>query len=194
MNKKVIIALVLVLAVLALFATMPLWRGRVEQKLIQPKSPPIVLNSFGPDADRFSINGGGQKLTFEKKDGAWQVNGTPAKEEAIKALLASLKDTTIGELVAKNPANHAALGVTEQDGYSLHVEQGSAKLDLIIGPLAPDGLTYYVRSPAANEVYSARGPLRQQVIEPESVWQSTPLAPVPPATKAPVKKKVVPST
>jgi hypothetical protein len=176
MNRKILIILAVVLVVLAAAATVPLWRGRVDQSLAKPVAPVIKLTGFGLAADRFSITGSGTTTFFTKKDGVWQVNGSLAKSDSIQALFAALDATVVGDLVAKNPANHADLGVTTETGYTLHVEQGSNKLDLIVGRLATDGQSFYLRTTADNNVYLATGTLRQQVIQPDSAW----LAPPPP--------------
>ena len=118
----------------------------------------------------------------------------PAKEDALKALFTALSGTTVGDLVAKNPANHAVLGVTAQAGYTLTLEQGNSKLDLIIGNPTAAGDSFYLRTKDSDNVYTASGSLRQLLTQPATDWVQPPPAPTPaPATgtnQTPIKKKV----
>jgi len=188
MSKKLLLILAGLLLALAAAASVPLWSGWLSEKVVPPTVAPLTLKGFGPQADRFTIKSQGQTLAFEKKSGAWQVNGAPATEDTVKAFLLAVDATTVGQLVAKNPANHASLGVSDDTAYALHLEQGQAKLDLLVGHPLPDGQSFYLRQAGSNDVYSVGGTLRQLIAQPEASWKpAPPPAPEKPAT--PTKKK-----
>lgn len=176
MKWKTLIILGVVLAVLAVAASLPFWRGGLEKAVGTADGPetkpPIDLTGFSPtEAERIEISGNGQALIFDRQGETWILGEEPTSPEAIGFLFTALESTAVGELVARNPDNHPSLRVTADTGFYLHIEQGSRVLDLLLGPSEslPEGL--YLREEGSDNVYAATGNLLQMAAQPEIAWR-----------------------
>lgn len=170
MTTKNIRVLIAAYVLLAAAASAPFWIGRVAGLAGWKNETPIALSEFGPEIEKFAVSSNGQALAFEKKDGAWQVNGKPADQDAIKTFFEALRTTSVGRIVSRNKENHAAYGVHEADTYALHLEEGDRSLNLLIGNIVPGQSAYYLRTTSDDTVYEATGTLRQISTRPESNW------------------------
>jgi hypothetical protein len=127
------------------------------------------------------------------KSGAagWLANGHPADNQGVGNLLKALADTSVAaELVARNPASHARLRVTDDSGRRVRVSQGGRTLvDLIAGKPATEGDGIYLRRADAPEVYVVRGDLVQSLTRSRDDWRNHTIASVVPDSVATVEIK-----
>lgn len=170
MTTKNIRVLIAAYVLLAAAASAPFWIGRAADSIGWTEESPIAFAEFGPEIEKFAVSSNGQALAFEKIDGAWQVNGKAADQNAVKNFFEALRSTSVGRIVSRKKENHAAYGVHEADTYALHLEKGDASLNLLIGNIVPGQGAYYLRTDADDAVYEATGFLRQLATRPESNW------------------------
>lgn len=112
----------------------------------------------------------------------WQVNGFPADVEAVNELLKALVDTGMEtELIARNPASHGRLRVTEDSGLRVRViRQGSTVVDLIAGKQTADWNGVYLRRAGQPEVYAVQGDLARSLGKRGEEWRDHIVAKVTP--------------
>lgn len=174
MTKKNIRVLFAAYVLLAAAAIAPFWYGKLADRMSWHNASPIAFSDFGQDSEKFAISSNGQALSFEKKDGVWQVNGKEADQDVIKTFFEVLDSTTVGRIVSKNKDNQATYGVDETSGITVHLEQGDMTLDVIVGKNVAGSSAYYFRKTSDDTVYEANGSLRQLVTRPESNWVPDP--------------------
>jgi hypothetical protein len=91
---------------------------------------------------------------------AWTVNGYDATTEAGETLTRALGQSRIGNLVGRNPENHARLGVTDEAGRTVTVyPRGGSPVPFIVGGQTQVLNQSYVRRPDEDEVYTLQGSL-----------------------------------
>jgi hypothetical protein len=97
-------------------------------------------------------------VRLERELEGWTVDGHPADSAKIADLLPVLAVLQATELVARNPANHGDLGVSEADGRRIEVFAGAGEpFVFFLGNRDVARGGYYVRSPGADEVYRLEG-------------------------------------
>lgn len=104
--------------------------------------------------------GPGDTIRLERDGERWAVDGHPADSAKVADLLPVLAAARSTELVARNPDNHEALGVS--DASSRRVELYTDAGDPVVFHLGNRDFGrggYYVRAPNAAEVYRLDGPL-----------------------------------
>lgn len=106
------------------------------------------------------LNGkNGDTIRLERHDAGWTTNGHPADSAKVADLLASLDTLRTFRIVARNPANHARLGVTAETGrrIELAADSGSA-FSFFLGSRARGSDGSYVRRDGEAEVYLLTDP------------------------------------
>ncbi len=82
----------------------------------------------------------------------WLVNGFPADSELVAQAVAALDSAPRGVLVARNPSNHARLGLADEEGRRLVLgPPNTPDLVLLLGKTGDAGR--FVRVPGQDEVY-----------------------------------------
>jgi hypothetical protein len=112
----------------------------------------------------------------------WRVNRHPADTQVVRELLNGLVDRgTSIELVARNPASHARLQVTDDSGKRVRVvERGRTVLNLLAGKTTSSGEGIYVRRAGEPEVYALDGELAKAVARRAEDWRNHLIRGVPP--------------
>jgi hypothetical protein len=111
----------------------------------------------------------------------WTVNGYVASSQAVSDLFKALKDTSLAELVAQNPASHSSLGVDSAKGKRVEFIKADRRLaTMIVGNRGPGWQGIYVRRPAEDAVYLIRADLGNPVERQLEDWRDKQVAAVEP--------------
>jgi hypothetical protein len=180
-NQLLRLAAVLV-AVLVLWGAVALASRRSEKT---SERGSIMTRVDTTTVDTIALTGPGDTAILARtREGAapWRVNGKPADLQVVTELLKALADTGVrGELVARNPASHARLRVTEDSGRGVRVvHQGRTLLNLIAGKRTTDWDGMYLRRAGEPEVYVIRGELATALSRPGHEWRNHTIATVTP--------------
>lgn len=98
-------------------------------------------------------------IRLERTSSGWTVDGYRADEAKIADLLGVLPHLSSDALVARNPSNHAAMGVSEGIGRRIEVyTEAGGPLTFYLGErdLAAGG--YFVRAAGSDPVFRLEGP------------------------------------
>jgi hypothetical protein len=141
----------------------------------------LPLPAFSPaEVDGIEITAPAETLRFARTGADWTVNGHAADAEQVRNLMALLADSAIAsELVARNPASHARLGVDTAGRRLVFRKGGDTLLDLVVGSSGTGFLGVYARVAGAAEVYQVRGALGAHVGRDEASWRDRRIAAVP---------------
>jgi len=130
------------------------------------------------DVDTISVVKGTDSIVLAKQSPtAWSVNGHRAAHDAVSDLFQALADTTRAELVAREPASYARLGVDSAAGRWLRLSRAAKPLlELIIGARGTDFQSVYLRRPGDTQVYLWRSGLAAVVDRPLDGWRDKRIA------------------
>jgi hypothetical protein len=162
------------LRVIAL-ALMLLISGWLGARLLSHKSDVIRGRLMLPpvkaeQTDSIVIRHGADTLRLVRAGTAWTVNGYRAGREPVGQLFLAFIDTTVPDLAAVSPSSFQRMGVDSSSGYWLRVwSGGQPTVKLVIGALAPQASSGYVRREGSDSILLWRGNLvdlaRRQVNE-----------------------------
>jgi hypothetical protein len=162
------------LRVIAL-ALMLLISGWLGARLLSHKSDVIRGRLMLPpvraeQTDSIVIRHGADTLRLVRAGTAWTVNGYRAGKEPVGQLFLAFIDTTVPDLAAVSPSSFQRMGVDSSSGYWLRVwSGGQPTVKLVIGALAPQASSGYVRREGSDSILLWRGNLvdlaRRQVNE-----------------------------
>lgn len=115
---------------------------------ILPVSPDVI--------DRVTIAApAGSEARLDKINDVWQVDREEAFVPKLNQLWTAAADIDGAQLVARNPANHARMGVQEGQGINVAFWLGEFKQEeFIVGRWSQEVRLCYLRKPARNEVYA----------------------------------------
>ena len=107
------------------------------------------------------------------EDGTWTVNGKPADSAAVARLEEALEGARVGHLAARNPDNHARLGVAADSTWRLELRRSGRgePVRLFVGNNGPSYPSAYARLPDSDEVYVLSGNLVSAVRRPAAEWR-----------------------
>ncbi len=130
------------------------------------------------DVDTIAVVKGADSIVLAKQSPtAWTVNGHRTAPDAVNDLFQALADTTHAELVAREPASYARLGVDSVAGRRLRLSRaGKPLLELILGARGPDFASAYFRRPGDTQVYLWRGRLASALDRPLDGWRDKRIA------------------
>lgn len=149
-------ALVLVgLFVAQLAAAGVLYYNTWSQRAVRPQGSLLTLSA--DDVSRLSIEGEGDSVTLERKEGSWTIasSGLPAETSRVDSALQSFTDMKLGWAVASTDVSHQQLEVAD-DNFQRRVilNNGEETVgDIFIGT-SPGFKRSHVRRQGADEVYS----------------------------------------
>lgn len=104
----------------------------------------------GPDGAR----------TLSRDGATWTIDGFPADSGTVARFWAAVSDTTPPELVARNPANHARMGLAVGSASVMAFASDGDTLRLLLGDEGPGRGTSYIRRPGSDASYLSRRNLR----------------------------------
>ena len=121
---------------------------------------------------------GAGAIRLERSAGGWRVDGYVADERKIIDLLDVVVDLSSAEIVARNPANHEALGVGESGRrIEVRTEAGEA-LRFHLGDRDPRSGGYFARLPGDPVVYRLDGPAGGYLSRERDGWRPRRIASV----------------
>ncbi|MBI2644758.1 DUF4340 domain-containing protein [Candidatus Uhrbacteria bacterium] len=157
MNKKILIILAGTFLVLLIGASFPAWKKYIPFS----KKASVVSDIFDfrslseSTAEIFTIQKGTDKKVFTKRGSDWFLDGKKAVFENIRLFFEGFQKAETKERIAKNPENHADLGVTHESGYVVTFTYDKGKsIAYIIGNSTPGETTYFMRKDGSNDVYA----------------------------------------
>jgi uncharacterized protein DUF4340 len=157
---------------LALMLLICVWLGA---RLLSHKSdvvrgrltlPPVKAEQ----TDSIVIRHGADTLRLVRAGTAWTVNGYRAGRQPVGQLFLAFIDTLLPDLAAVSPGSFQRMGVDSISGYWLRVwSGGQPTVQLVIGALAPEPSSGFVRREGSDSILLWRGNLvdlaRRQVNE-----------------------------
>jgi hypothetical protein len=172
--RRALLALVVLVVAWGAFA---LFRGSVSDAPVRfglPKLTPA-------DVDRVVITAHGDTITLAREGTGWLANGYPAAAGAVDDLVNALTDTGMtSDLVARNAASHARMGVDSTAGRRVQFFKGErALVDLVIGNSGGAYQSAYMRRVGENDVYLVRGRLASLAGRDLDAWRDRRIAAVP---------------
>lgn len=121
-----------------------------------------------PEGDTIRLDSGPQ---------GWTVDGHPADSTKVANLLDVLRSLHSDILVARNPSNHAAMGVVADSGRRIEVyTEAGGPLVFLVGDRDLRAGGWYVRDPDADEVYRLEGPTGGYLGRDETGWRDRTIA------------------
>lgn len=116
-------------------------------------------------------------IRLDRGPAAWAVNGHPADSQKVADLLDEIDALRSELLVARNPANHAALGVVPDSGRRVEIyTEAGGPLAFLVGHRDLEAGGWFVRHPDAEEVYRLEGPTGGYLGRDESGWRDRTIA------------------
>ncbi|MCY3698902.1 MAG: DUF4340 domain-containing protein [Gemmatimonadetes bacterium] len=159
MNAKQLKVIAVVLGVAVLLTLPRLFRGGGEEGTLDVGdgfSFAVTDTIAGVDIG-LADNAGTVRL--ERTDAGWTVDGYVADEPKIRDLLDVIGQLFSSELVARNPSNHAGLGVAE-GGRRVEVRTAGGRVQRFhLGDRDTRSGGYFVRLPGDDVVYRLDGPV-----------------------------------
>ncbi len=115
---------------------------------------------------------GTDPVELARSGGRWSVNGLAADSGTVVRLLDGLAGASLGDVAAKNAANHARMGVDADSARTLEVDVAGAARTLLVGNQGPRYGTTYVRLPDQDEVHVLEVDLRSHARRSVNDWRS----------------------
>lgn len=116
-------------------------------------------------------------VRLSRSGGTWTVGRWPADSARIEALWRAVEEAKAAELVARSPANHPRLGVTDSAATRVtFFSGGDRRSDFLLGQSGPSWQSAYVRRPGEPEVYLLRGELASLLRRGRDEWRSREIA------------------
>ena len=140
---------------------------------ILPVSPDVI--------DRVTITApSGNEAKLEKVNDIWQIEREEAFGPKLNQLWTAATDIDGAQLVARNPSNHARIGVQEGQGINVAFWLGEFKQEeFIVGKWTQDVRLCYLRKPARNEVYAIPCPFGNIFDSNADGWRNPIVASIP---------------
>src|SRR5690606_41484973 len=106
-------------------------------------------------------------------DGVWTVNGKPVDPAAVTRLENALESARVGHLAARNPDNHARLGVAADSTWRLELRRAGRgePVRLLLGNNGPSYPSVYARLPDSDEEFGVSGDLVSAQTRPSAWWR-----------------------
>jgi len=180
MKKKHLVVILVILVVSLLLYTPSLFRSSDRGRTADGPTFQIPFDGT-PTLVRASNGATGDTIRLEQLDGVWWVNGHLADTAHVAATLRVLPSAVATEIVARNPANHARLGVTAESGRVVEIVTDSGdRVSFYLGDrdLAAGG--YFVRAMEGMEVYRLEGAVGGHLYRSLDGWRDMQIVRLPP--------------
>ena len=157
---------------LALAASFPFWKGYLPFGKGSPAPSGFDFSTLEKDKiNKIVIKNADEEKVLVKEGGSWKIGGFEVSSAEIDRFFEALTGLEIGELVSKNPENHANFGLGEGEGITLVLSGGNKSATFVIGRVGPARDSFYIKRKDGEQIYSARGNLRSQLLQDSSQWQ-----------------------
>lgn len=115
---------------------------------------------------------GGDTIRLAREGNRWEVDGFRADSGRVARFWSALTEQETGNPVARNPANHARLGVTEDQAGSivLRTEAGE-RHEILLGDSGPTYPSVYVRLAGADAVHLLESSLAVSAGQSLTTWR-----------------------
>lgn len=168
----IFIAIFLALLIVILY---PVWYPYFEKEVNKLHTKDLSSNFIFKDiqkenTDEITIEGFKETINLQKTASGWILGSNKASQTQIDNFFSALRKLEVGDLLSKNPNNHLELGVTAQTGYVLTVRRGAVKYSVLIGNPSSIEDAFYIRPIDKDNVYLAKGDLRNIVIQDKTNW------------------------
>jgi len=114
----------------------------------------------------------GLTVELRKEDGSWKANGFQADSGSVARFFEAVSETSIGDLMATNPANHQRMGVAGDSARTLEIDVGGSTRTIVLGNDGPRFSTAYARLPGEDDVYLLEGNIRSQLTRDLDAWRN----------------------
>lgn len=180
MSARTLRALVVALAVVvALWAVVTFLSGRGGGGGAPPQLAGIFEGVSADVVTSVRLSGpAGVRVELRRDGPRWTANGWAADTAGVARFFSALSETTVGDLAASNPANHARMGVSADSAWTLELDIPSGTRTLLVGKPGPRYGTSYVRLRDADDVYLATGDLAGSVSQSPDAWRNKRVASV----------------
>ena len=140
---------------------------------ILPVSPDVI--------DQVTITApAGNEARLEKINEIWQIDREEAFLPKLNQLWTAASDIDGAQLVARNPVNHARMGVQEGQGINVSFWLGEFKQEeFIVGRWTQEVRLCYLRKPARDEVYAIPCPFGNIFDSSADGWRNPVVASIP---------------
>lgn len=130
------------------------------------------LASLTPDSvTSVTIDDDGEVRVLAKQGDTWTIDGFPSDSATVARFWTNLADASAGEIVARNPDNHARMGVAEDSTLAVTFAVGGEDRTLLVGNEGTGYGTAFSRRPGEDEVRLLTGGLRTHFIRSVSDWR-----------------------
>lgn len=161
-------------------------------RIVSASSSELTLQGIlpiTPDViDRVTISANFSETELVKRDGIWQIERDQVYLDKLNSLWDTVSSIDGAQLVAINPANHARMGVADDQGIEVSFWLGEFKQEeFIVGRWSPDVRLCYIRKPARNEVYGVPCPFVNIFDPTTDGWRNPVLTSIPRAMIASIE-------
>lgn len=111
-------------------------------------------------------------IELRPEAGIWRVNGWQADSGSVARFFDAVAETSVGDLMATNPANHERMGVSADSARTIEIEIGGATRALLVGSEGPRFSTAYARLPGEDDVYLLEGGIRAHLTRRVDDWRN----------------------
>lgn len=129
-----------------------------------------VLGQIDPASlSEVEIAGPGDTIRLALDGGEWTVNGFEADSGAVERFMRALEEVEVASVAARNPANHARLGLEAGSAWTLTLGDGAR---VLLGNSGPRFRTAYARLPDRDVSSLISGDLRTAATRPLLDWRN----------------------
>lgn len=170
---------VIILAVLFLITIVPWLSDAFASKKGSAGDISISINlsSFTEDSIIFVSMKQKNKeaVVLEKKGDTWKIGADDADAGKVTSLFQSFSTLAPHEMVSKNEDNFGKFDVTKEDGIRLEIRDTNGSSSVFyIGSESDVPQEFFIRKDGIKNVYSAKGTLRNFLMQNASYWKKTP--------------------
>lgn len=132
-----------------------------------------VFEGVTPDAvESVEVTRSGEAITLARAGDGWTAGGHPADPDMVARFLDQLSRSTVGDLVATNPSNHARMGVTVDSAIALRFTVAGSERRILVGRSGQRFGTAYARLQDEDEVYLLESDIRGQIARDLDGWRN----------------------
>lgn len=175
MSEKTLAGLgVILVALLAIWGGVSLFSSLGGESSDEGGELAAALAGLSEDAvTRVVLSGPSDTVTLERSDGAWSADGFDTDSAAMARFWSAVTGTTVRDLVATNPTNHARLGVVADSAWTLEFHRAEGEpARFLVGDQGASFNSAYVRLPGQDRVYSLEGELRSAAAHDLEHWRN----------------------